>query len=69
MEAGTLLALAYFPGTPVMCAPGCARGLKRNVVDLVLPRLLLGDRLERRDIAALGLGGFLTSAERAGEIT
>jgi len=52
-----------------MCAPGCARGLKRNVVDLVLPRLLLGDRLERRDIAALGLGGFLTAAERAGEIT
>jgi len=36
-------------------------------MDLVLPRLLLGDRLERRDIAALGLGGFLTAAERAGE--
>ncbi|MGD8489009.1 MAG: molybdopterin-binding protein [Anaerolineae bacterium] len=69
VEPGNLLALAYFPDTPVMCAPGCARGLKRNVVDLVLPRLLLGDRLERRDIAALGLGGFLTAAERAGEIT
>jgi hypothetical protein len=41
-------------------------GLKRNVVDIVLPRLLLGDRLARRDIAALGLGGFLTAAERAG---
>lgn len=69
VEPGNLLALAYFPGTPVMCAPGCAKGLKRNVVDLVLPRLLLGDRLERRDIAALGLGGFLTAAERAGDIT
>lgn len=69
VEPGNLLALAYFPHTPVLCAPGCAKGLKRNVVDLVLPRLLLGDRLERRDIAALGLGGFLTAAERAGEIT
>jgi hypothetical protein len=69
VEPGNLLALAYFPGTPVLCAPGCAKGLKRNVVDLVLPRLLLGDRLERRDIAALGLGGFLTAAERAGDIT
>lgn len=69
VEPGNLLALAYLSGTPVMCAPGCAKGLKRNVVDLVLPRLLLGDRLERRDIAALALGGFLTAAERAGDIT
>jgi hypothetical protein len=69
VEPGNLLAMAYLPGTPVMCAPGCAKGLKRNVVDLVLPRLLLGDRLERRDIAALALGGFLTAAERAGDIT
>jgi molybdenum cofactor cytidylyltransferase len=74
VEPGNLLALAYFPntptgGTPAMCAPGCAKGLKRNVVDLVLPRLLLGDRLGRRDIAALGLGGFLTAAERGGDIT
>jgi molybdenum cofactor cytidylyltransferase len=69
VEPGNLLALAYFPGMPVMCAPGCARGLKRNVVDLVLPRLLLGDRLDRNDIAALGLGGFLTAAERAGDTT
>jgi molybdenum cofactor cytidylyltransferase len=69
VEPGNLLALAYFPETPVLCAPGCARGLKRNVVDLVLPRLLLGDRLERRDIAALGLGGFLSKAERAGDWT
>jgi molybdopterin biosynthesis enzyme len=65
VEPGNLLALAYLPEAPVMCAPGCAKALKRNVVDLVLPRLLLGDRLERADIAALGLGGFLTPAERA----
>jgi molybdenum cofactor cytidylyltransferase len=67
VEPGNLLALAYLP-TPVLCAPGCAKGLKRNVVDLVLPRLLLGDRLERQEVAALGLGGFLTAAERAGDI-
>jgi molybdopterin biosynthesis enzyme len=69
VEPGNLLALAYFPATPVLCAPGCAKGLKRNVVDLVLPRLLLGDRLELRDIARLALGGFLTAAERGGDIT
>jgi molybdenum cofactor cytidylyltransferase len=69
VEPGNLLALAYFAATPVLCAPGCAKGLKRNVVDLVLPRLLLGDRLGRRQIAELALGGFLTAAERGGDIT
>jgi molybdenum cofactor cytidylyltransferase len=69
VEPGNLLALAYLPGAPVLCAPGCAKGLKRNVVDLVLPRLILGDRLTRRDVAALGLGGFLTAAERGGDAT
>ena len=59
VEPGNLLALAYFPCTPVLCAPGCARGLGYNIVDMILPRLLLGDRLERADIAALGLGGLL----------
>ena len=66
VEPGNMLALTYVRGKAVLCVPGCAKSLKRNVVDLVLPRLMLGDRLERRDIAALGLGGFLTAAERAG---
>jgi molybdenum cofactor cytidylyltransferase len=63
VEPGNLLALAYFPDTPVLCAPGCVRGLSYNVVDIVLPRLLLGDRLEQADIAALGLGGLLAKAD------
>ncbi|MCZ7568070.1 MAG: molybdopterin-binding protein [Ardenticatenaceae bacterium] len=59
VEPGNLLALAYFPHTPVMCAPGCARSPSHNVVDMVLPRLLTGERLGRAEIAELGLGGLL----------
>jgi hypothetical protein len=59
VEPGNLLALAYFPHTPVMCAPGCARNPAPNIVDLILPRLLLGDRLEQCDMAQFGLGGYL----------
>lgn len=59
VEPGNLMAVAYFPGTPVLCAPGCARSLNHNVVDLLLPRLLLGDHLTQGDIAAWGLGGLL----------
>ncbi len=59
VDPGNLLLLAELDGTPVLGAPGCARSPKRNIVDLVLPRLLAGDRLTRRDITSLGHGGLL----------
>lgn len=59
VDPGNLLALAYVDGKPILCAPGCIRSPARNVVDLVLPRLLVGEELKRRDIARLGLGGVL----------
>ncbi len=59
VDPGNLLLLGELGGTPVLGAPGCARSPKRNIVDLVLPRLLVGDRLTRRDITSLGHGGLL----------
>ncbi len=59
VDPGNLLMLGYVGSVPVIGAPGCARSPKRNIVDLVLPRLLVGERLERRDIVAMGHGGLL----------
>jgi molybdenum cofactor cytidylyltransferase len=59
VDPGNLLMLGYVGEVPVIGAPGCARSAKRNIVDLVLPRLLVGDRLDRRDIVAMGHGGLL----------
>lgn len=59
VDPGNLLLLAYRDGIPIVGAPGCARSPKTNIVDLVLPRLLAGDRLTRRDILELGHGGLL----------
>ncbi len=59
VDPGNLLLLAYRDDLPILGAPGCARSPKRNIVDLVLPRLLAGDRLGRADIASLGHGGLL----------
>ncbi len=59
VDPGNLLLLAYRGGVPIVGAPGCARSPKRNIVDLVLPRLLAGDRLTRADVAELGHGGLL----------
>ncbi len=59
VDPGNLLMVGYLDGVPVLGAPGCARSRKVNVVDWVLPRLLAGDRLTRKDVMDLGHGGLL----------
>lgn len=59
VEPGNMMALGYQAHQWLLCAPGCAKSLETNVVDLLLPRLVAGERLERSDIAALALGGLL----------
>jgi molybdenum cofactor cytidylyltransferase len=51
---------------PVVGAPGCARSKKVNIVDWILPRLLAGDRLTRKDIVQLGHGGLLQDVSERG---
>ncbi len=62
VDPGNLLMLGDLDGIPVLGAPGCARSRKLNVIDWVLPRLLVGDRIARAEIAALGHGGLLEDA-------
>ncbi len=63
VEPGNLLLLAYLDdprgSIPIIGAPGCVRSRDLNIVDLILPRLLSGERLSKRDIALLGHGGLL----------
>lgn len=59
VEPGNMLALGYAGQKWVVCAPGCAKSMETNVVDLVLPRLLAGEPLNRRALATLGAGGLL----------
>jgi len=66
VDPGNLLMLAYIGDVPVVGAPGCARSKKTNIVDWILPRLLVGDRLTRRDIVELGHGGLLQDVPERG---
>jgi molybdenum cofactor cytidylyltransferase len=59
VDPGNLLMLAYLDGVPILGAPGCVRSRKTNVIDWVLPPLLAGDHLSKRDIIHLGHGGLL----------
>ena len=59
VEPGNLLALAYHGPKWILCAPGCAKSINANIVDLLLPRLMAGEQLGPADIAEMGLGGLL----------
>lgn len=63
VEPGNLLLMAYLDGPegalPVLGAPGCVRSRSKNIVDLILPRLMAGEQVRRQSIVALGHGGLL----------
>jgi len=59
VDPGNLLLLAYINNVPVLGAPGCVRSPKRNIVDILLPRLLVGDRLTGEEVFSWGHGGLL----------
>jgi molybdopterin biosynthesis enzyme len=66
VDPGNLLMVAYLEDVPIVGAPGCARSRKTNIVDWILPRLLVGDRLTRREIVELGHGGLLQDVRERG---
>lgn len=56
---GAMLLLGYYDdGTPVLGLPGCVMYAKATILDLVLPRIAAGVRLEKKDFIALGEGGL-----------
>ncbi len=56
---GAMFLLSYYHGTiPVMGLPGCVMYAKRTVFDLVLPRIIAGEKLTKRDLVKLGHGGL-----------
>ncbi|WP_338832971.1 Putative competence-damage inducible protein [Moorella humiferrea] len=55
---GAMFMLAYLGEVPVMGLPGCVMYYRATIFDLVLPRVLAGERLTRKDIAGLAAGGL-----------
>jgi len=55
---GAMFMLAYIGDIPVVGVPGCAMYNKATVFDLVVPRILSGERLTRNDFTKLGHGGL-----------
>lgn len=59
---GAMFMLAYYDGAiPVMGLPGCVMYAKRTIFDLVLPRIMTGEKLKVKDLNLLGQGGLCLS--------
>ncbi|MEM9776809.1 MAG: molybdopterin-binding protein [Chloroflexota bacterium] len=70
VDPGNLLMLARHDETgrsvQIIGTPGCARSAKKNIVDLVIPRILVGDYLTKMDIVRMGVGGMLDDVKERG---
>ncbi|MEI8356188.1 MAG: molybdopterin-binding protein [Deltaproteobacteria bacterium] len=55
---GAMFMLAYIGDVPVIGLPGCAMYHRATVFELIVPRILAGERVTRADIVTLGHGGF-----------
>jgi hypothetical protein len=51
------------PPIPVLGIPACGMYAKTTVFDLILPRILAGERIGRRELAELGHGGLCMKCE------
>lgn len=59
---GAMFMLAYYgKDIPIMGLPGCVMYAKRTIFDLVLPRLMAGEILKKKDFDVLGEGGLCLS--------
>ncbi len=59
---GAMFLLSYYNETiPVLGLPGCVMYAKRTIFDLVLPRLMTGEKVTKEDIDTLGEGGLCLS--------
>lgn len=56
---GAMFLMGYFQdSTPIMGLPGCVMYAKATVFDIVLPRVLAGMKLTKKDFIKLGNGGL-----------
>ncbi|MDD3653009.1 MAG: molybdopterin-binding protein [Desulfotomaculaceae bacterium] len=55
---GAMFILAYLGATPILGLPACVMYSKTTIFDLLLPRVLTGERVTRREITKMGYGGL-----------
>jgi hypothetical protein len=65
---GAMFLVAYLdmnsrPSIPILGIPACGMYAKKTIFDLILPRVLAGENIGRRELAELGHGGLCMNCE------
>lgn len=60
---GAMFMLAYKGSIPIIGVPACGMYHKITVLDLILPRILAGEEITKKDMAKLGHGGLCLNCE------
>jgi molybdopterin biosynthesis enzyme len=60
---GAMFLYAQLDGVPIMGLPACVYFHPSTLFDLLLPRVLAGDPVDRNTVAALGHGGLCLDCE------
>lgn len=55
---GAMFLMSYKNNAPIIGLPGCAMYCKTTIFDLVLPRILAGEKIEKEDLNSYGYGGM-----------
>jgi len=55
---GAMFLVAYIRGVPLLGVPGCGLHHRVTVLDLVLPRILAGEHIGKKELAFIGHGGL-----------
>jgi len=61
---GAMFMITYLRGVPVLGIPACGIFATTTVFDLIYPRVLTGEKITRREIAALGHGGLCLNCRK-----
>jgi len=60
---GAMFLVAYVRGVPLLGVPGCGLHHRVTVLDLVLPRILAGEHIGKKELAFVGHGGLCRDCE------
>lgn len=60
---GAMFMLSYIGKVPVVGLPGCVMYSRTSVFDLIVPRLLAGEKITKEDINRLAHGGLCLNCE------
>lgn len=58
---GAMFMLAYLNEIPILGVPACGMFFRTTVLDLIMPRIMAGQKVTRRDIVGLAHGGLCRS--------